>query len=138
MENKYIFEPIEINSMNTEEYYLLLKKSVFTTLEWIENIKENSGVEPIVIRITENGSYVWYFTGAVFRKFGVKIIVSPFEGWSTCFMGLDLAADNDRTEIIGELSVFLFKKYHCLYYRCLSYVLSNILLFSKNMSVRAA
>ncbi|MCM1060390.1 MAG: GNAT family N-acetyltransferase [Eubacterium sp.] len=115
MESKYFFEPVEINNLDMEEYYLPPNKSVFTTFEWIEYIKEDSGAEPIVIRITENGLFIGYFTGAVFKKFGVKIIASPFEGWSTCFMGFDLAADNERTEIIGELSSYLFKKYHCLY-----------------------
>ena len=115
MENKYLFEPVEINKLNEEEYNASPKKSVFTTLEWVEYIKEDSGAEPIIIRITECGSFVGYFTGLIFRKFGVKIAASPFEGWSTCYMGLDLISGNERTEIIDELSAFIFKKYHCLY-----------------------
>ncbi len=39
------------------------------------------------------------------------MIETQFEGWSTCFMGLDFIGNYDRTEIISELSSYLFKNF---------------------------
>lgn len=113
--NMYTFNAIKMNDLDIDEYYSFSHKNIFTTLEWLEYIKEDSASEPVIIRIEKDGSFIGYFTGMVFKKFGIKIIGRPFEGWSTCFMGFDLKDKYDRMEIINELSLYLFKEFRCLY-----------------------
>ncbi len=50
IENKYDFNVIKTSNLDLEEYYSFENKKLFTTLEWIEYIKEDSDSEPIIVR----------------------------------------------------------------------------------------
>lgn len=110
----YEFEHIDINDLDIDEYYSFERKSIFTRLEWIRFIMEDSAANPIILRIKRDSIFIGYFSALMIRKFGVKIIASPFRGWSTCFMGFDTLVDN-KTEILKDLTGYLFKKFGCLY-----------------------
>lgn len=43
---------------------------------------------------------VGYFTGMIVRKIGLRILGSPFPGWSTDYMGLSLSACVDRRKAV--------------------------------------
>lgn len=114
----YSFEIIPADKINEIEYYSFCKKSVFTTLPWIDFIAEDNGASPIIIRITENEMFIGYFTGLLKTKYGIKIFGSPFRGWSTCFMGFDLS-DHDRiVKILPEMVTFIFTNIKCHYFEC--------------------
>lgn len=111
----YEFTVVSLEDLDMDEFDSAPDKSVFTTKEWIEYIAEDSGAKPMIIRITLKNQFIGYFTGLVFSKFGIKMVGSPFEGWSTCFMGLDLNVDVDRLDVYTQLSKFLYKTCRCLY-----------------------
>jgi hypothetical protein len=67
----------------------------------------------LIVRITKNSNLVGYFTGFLFSKYLIKIIASPFDGWTTSYMGFDLEDGYDRVDLIGPLSAFLFKTFRC-------------------------
>ncbi len=115
MKKVYSFEKINISNVVTDEFNASPQKSVFTTVEWISYIIEDSKAEPVILRITCGDDFVGYFSGLKIKKLGVKIVASPFNGWSTCYMGLDLIADTDRIEILDQVKEWLYKNEKCMY-----------------------
>jgi len=115
MKDKYTFEKISLNKLDTNEYYSFPGKKLFTTMEWIDFVVEDSKVKPCIIRINRDHYLCGYFTGMSFRKFGVKIIASPFKGWSTPYMGFDLVHPEEKLSILPELIEYLYKSEKCLY-----------------------
>ena len=110
----YSFENIELKNINRKEFYNFPQKSVFTTIPWINYLLEDTdNSELILLRITKEHRFVGYFTGMRVKKFGVGIVGSPFRGWSTCYMGLDILDDDERSDILLELKAFIFKHYKC-------------------------
>ena len=110
------FDSVELKNVVVDEYYNLPNKSIFTTIPWMNYLLEdNPGGEPIILRITEANVFQGYFTGMLIKKFGIRIVGSPFRGWSTCFMGLELIDGVDRSTVLPELKKYLVKKYHCSY-----------------------
>lgn len=112
----YIFKPICIDSIDIEEYHSFPNKSVLTTLEWLRFIQEDSQITPYIVKI-EDGSkgLVGYFTGGIIKKFGVKILGSPFPGWSTPYMGLDVVDSSKKGQILCELIPFVLEDSKCWY-----------------------
>lgn len=111
----YSFQIVSLADLDIEEYNSSPQKSVFTTLPWIQYIEEDAKAKPIIIRITDDSRFIGYFSGLMFRKFGVKIIGSPFNGWSTCYMGLDLIGYDNRLDIVEQLKDYLFNSFKCKY-----------------------
>ena len=113
----YSFEELKLESIDNAEFNDSPDKTVFTTKEWIRFIAEDQNATPVILGICKNNALIGFFAGAVISKYGIKIFGSPFRGWSTCFMGLDLKAgfEDERVEIYKELKNFLIKKYRCHY-----------------------
>lgn len=115
MDNIYFFEKIDIDSIDENEFNSFRDKTVFTTIPWIKYIEEDSAAEPYILRITDNTGFKGYFSGLIFKKFGISILGSPFPGWSTCHMGIDTNYDNERIRIIDELIPHIYKNTDCKY-----------------------
>lgn len=113
----YTFTEIPIECVAVAEFNSANEKTVFTTLPWISYVlDDNPGSKPIILRITKGDMYVGYFTGVLISKFGIRIIGSPFRGWSTCYMGFDVSNGADRIELLNELKPFLFTRYKIKYF----------------------
>ena len=64
--------------------------NVFQTPEWVSFVAETQKAEPVLAVLKEGNETLGYFTGLIIRKFGLKILGSPFRGWSTPYMGFNL------------------------------------------------
>lgn len=117
MQSKYKFEKIDFEKIEYEEFNNFPDKSVVTTIEWINFINEDSKAKPVIIRIKREKEFIGYFTSLSVVKFGIKIIASPFPGWSTVYMGMDVTDEykNKKIEIISELIPFLYRLEKCLF-----------------------
>ena len=115
MNKKYCFTEVPLEDISESEFYGYSKKPVLTTKEWLSFVKEDSHVDPVILRISENGSFVGFFSGFKAKKYGVTIIGSPFSGWSTPYMGLDVEGSSKKVDIIPELIDYLKKTYKALY-----------------------
>lgn len=111
----YNFEEVKLAKLNTAEFNQFPNKSVVTTKEWIEFVQEDSNAIPYILRITENGKLIGYFSSLIVKKIGVKIVGSPFPGWSTVYMGLDVYDSEIKCCILKELIPFVMKDTNCLY-----------------------
>ena len=115
MYNKYIFTEVLPREINDAEFYQYSLKSVLTSKEWLQFVEEDSHVQPVVLRITEAETLVGFFIGFKTRKFGVTIIGSPFPGWSTPYMGLDVEGSKKKVEILPELVQYLKSHHKAMY-----------------------
>ena len=90
-------------------------RNVFQTREWLEFVARSQGAEPVVAHIERDGVPVGVFTGLIVRRFGVRILGSPFQGWMTGPMGFTLAPGEDRAEAVKALTRFAFRSLGCLH-----------------------
>lgn len=90
---------------------------IYTTHFWLNYLMVETKGKPVIIKISFNGCSC-YFIGVIFKKFGFKLCGSPFEGWSTPYMGfLDINIFNEETRatIIKTTFLYLFKIKKCFY-----------------------
>jgi CelD/BcsL family acetyltransferase involved in cellulose biosynthesis len=90
-------------------------RNVFQTHEWLEFVARSQGAEPVVVQFERDGEAVGAFTGLIVRRFGVRILGSPFQGWMTGPMGFSLAPGEDRAEAVRALIRFAFRNLGCLH-----------------------
>jgi len=88
---------------------------VFQTREWLRFLERTQHGEPVVAAVRDGGETVGWFTGLVVRRFGVRILGSPFPGWTTGSMGFVLEPDVSRREAVAALVPFAFRELGCLH-----------------------
>jgi len=112
----YTFERLDVQSedwsakIGTKE-----DGTIFQTPAWLAFLSETQHGEPVVAALSERGKTIGYFTGMIVRKFGLRILGSPFPGWSTDYMGLILSAGVDRRQAVQALITFAFQELGCLH-----------------------
>lgn len=111
----YQFTKIPYSQLDEDEFNSFPNKVVNTTKPWIDFIVEDSHAEPIILRITLDNTLVGYFTGLKVCKIGINIIGSPFSGWSTTYMGIDVYDNSLKIEILPELIEYLQRYEKCTY-----------------------
>ena len=55
---------------------------VFQTREWLEFLARTQRAQPVVAMVMDHGEHVGYFTGLIIRRMGLRILGSPFPGWT--------------------------------------------------------
>ena len=93
----------------------LRNRNVFRTTEWLDFVARTQGAEPVVAQVERDGEPVGAFTGLIVKRFGIRILGSPFQGWMTGPMGFSLADGVSRPEATKALSRFAFRKLGCLH-----------------------
>jgi CelD/BcsL family acetyltransferase involved in cellulose biosynthesis len=93
----------------------LRNRNVFRTTEWLDFVARSQGAEPVVAQIERDGEPVGAFTGLIVKRFGIRILGSPFQGWMTGPMGFSLAEGVSRPEATKALSRFAFRQLGCLH-----------------------
>jgi hypothetical protein len=86
---------------------------VFQTRAWLEFIAAAQAATPIVVQILDGPARVGFFTGLTFRRLGVKILGSSFPGWTTPYIGFNLAPGISRTRAVRALQDFAFSTLGC-------------------------
>jgi Acetyltransferase (GNAT) domain len=88
---------------------------LFQTREWVEFVAATQGAEPVVADVVQDGRRVGSFTGLAFRRMGVRILGSPFPGWTTASMGFNLEERVSRRDAAAALVRFAFGPMRCLH-----------------------
>jgi hypothetical protein len=107
------FEALALPAVDRDEFDRMPGKTVFTTTAWLRYLEEAYQGRAVVIRITEEGRLLGYFSGVVKTILGVRIFGSPFKGWGTCFMGFDLIEPRLIPEVCPGLAEFIFRSLRC-------------------------
>ena len=88
---------------------------VFQMREWIELLATTQNAEPVLAVVRDGGVDVGYFTGLVVKRLGIRILGSPFPGWTTDYLGFNLLLEVDRRDAARALLPFAFGPLRCLH-----------------------
>jgi hypothetical protein len=89
--------------------------TIYQTSAWMEFLSRTQHGELVVAALREGRETIGLFTGLIVRKFGLRILGSPFQGWSTSYMGLTLSAEVDRRQAVQALIDFAFQELGCVH-----------------------
>ncbi len=84
-------------------------RTIFQTCEWLAFLEESQAAEPVVAAVLSDDKPLGWFTGALVRKFGVKFLGSPLRGWTTSYMGFNLAPEFLQSAL-APLRTFAFRE----------------------------
>lgn len=90
-------------------------RTVFQTREWLDFLVESQGAEPVVGRVVDGTSEIGWFTGAIVRRAGVKLLGSPMRGWTTSYMGCNLDREVAAVDRLQALRRFAFGPLGCVH-----------------------
>jgi hypothetical protein len=99
--------------------------SIFQTIEWMNFISSTQNAEPVIAVVKHGKDIVGRFTGLIIRKFGIRILGSPFPGWTTSYMGFNLLPKISRTEALLALTDFAFHDMKCFHFEMMDRHLST-------------
>jgi CelD/BcsL family acetyltransferase involved in cellulose biosynthesis len=89
--------------------------TVFQTAPWLRFLAQGQGAEIVAARIERGDECVGRFTGAIFRKAGLRVLGAPFPGSSTSYMGFNLIDGVPRQDALLALRHFAFRHLGCVY-----------------------
>jgi CelD/BcsL family acetyltransferase involved in cellulose biosynthesis len=87
--------------------------TIFQAPAWLSFLSATQHGEPVLAALMDGNSYIGYFTGMIIRKAGLRILGSPFPGWTTDYMGLAISPDADRRMAVRALIAFAFQELGC-------------------------
>lgn len=88
---------------------------VFQTREWLQFLHASQGAEPVLAAVRSGRDLVGYFTGAVVRRLGMRMLGSPFPGWTTGALGFNLHDGVDRRDALAALPRFAWRELGCVH-----------------------
>ncbi len=108
-------ERLDLDDCDWERMDTLPDRVVFQTREWLEFVARTQGAEPVVAAVIRDKEVMGYFTGLIVRRFGLRILGSPFPGWTTQWMGFNLAVGTDPRAAAHALTRFAFSSLGCVH-----------------------
>ena len=107
------WERIDFQSVDWNQLDGFWDRTIFQTPEWLSFIARTQNAEPVVAALKSGTETLGYFTGLIVRKCGLKILGSPFPGWSTFSMGFNLLPKIPRSVAMSALTSFAFGELGC-------------------------
>jgi CelD/BcsL family acetyltransferase involved in cellulose biosynthesis len=108
-------ERLEPDAVDWDRLDGFADRVVFQTREWLDFVSRTQGAEPVVAAVLDGRKTVGYFTGLVAKRYGIRLLGSPFPGWATGSMGFNLEPEVNRREAVGALVDFAFGPLGCLH-----------------------
>jgi hypothetical protein len=108
-------ERVDADACDWERMDALPDREIFQTREWLAYVAETQQAEPVVAAVVDDGAHVGWFTGLIVRRFGLRILGSPFPGWTTDWMGFSLVDGVPRREAAAALACFAFGPLRCMH-----------------------
>lgn len=90
-------------------------REVFQTSAWLRFLAESQGGDLVFAVLKDGNDTVGYFAGMIVRKFGLKILGSPFIGWTTERMGIRLRLGVPRRAAVEALLRYAFQTLKCVH-----------------------
>jgi hypothetical protein len=88
---------------------------IYHTEEWIRFIQKARQATPVFAEIRDGSTQVGCFCGLISSRFGIRILGSPFPGWTTMYMGFNLEPHVPRWMALHALKHFAFHDLGCLH-----------------------
>lgn len=90
-------------------------RTIFQTNDWLKFVSDTQNAEPVVAVVQEGSRLVGRFSGLIIKKCGLRILGSPFPGWTTSYMGFNLDPSVSRVEALLALDEFAFRELNCIH-----------------------
>lgn len=108
----YTFEHLDIQGGKwTANIGPNLSGTIYQSPGWLAFLSRSQNGELVVGALREGRETIGYCTGLIVRKLGLRILGSPFPGWSTNYMGLTLSAGVERRRAVQALIGEYKRKY---------------------------
>ena len=112
----YRFERLDLGRNDWSLIFKRLKSAtVYQSPQWLAFLSATQKGEPVAAVLKDSGSEIGYFTGVIVRKAGLRILGSPFPGWTTDYMGLVINDGTDRRAAVQALIDFAFEQLRCVH-----------------------
>lgn len=85
------------------------------TTPWLEFLRASQHGEPVAALLHDDGEPIGAFAGMIVRRMGLRLLGSPFAGWTTPYMGLDLAPGVSRQDALRALVAFAWNDLGCVH-----------------------
>jgi len=109
------FELLDGSQVDWDNLNKFEDRIVFQTREWMKFLAETQSATPVIAALVDASTTVGYFSGLIFRRAGIRILGSPFPGWTTQYMGFNLLSHVRRAEALRALELFAFQDLKCLH-----------------------
>jgi hypothetical protein len=90
-------------------------RTIFQTPEWLSYVAKTQKAEIVLAVLKDQRQILGYFSGLIVRRLGLKILGSPLPGWTTSYMGFNLAAGVPRRIAVQALTRFAFDELDCVH-----------------------
>ena len=87
--------------------------TIFQTQAWLSFVAHSQGGEPVAAEVRDRTSVVGRFTGMIIRRAGLRLLGSPLPGWTTSYMGFNMAPGASRAAAMVGLKRFAFGDLGC-------------------------
>lgn len=110
------FRRLDPNTCDWDEIDAAPDRVVYQTREWLRFVAEAQGADPVVADVfDERQRLVARFTGLIVRRFGLRILGSPFPGWNTGQVGFNLLEPVDPRLLAESLVAYAFGPLRCIH-----------------------
>lgn len=90
-------------------------RTLFQSASWLRFLEDGTRGELVLAVLRDGNAECGYFAGMVVTKFGLRILGSPFPGWTTSYMGVVLRPRVCRLDAIAALRRFAFQDLKCVH-----------------------
>jgi hypothetical protein len=112
----YEFQRISLQEFESHPIRQQLpEQTIFQTPRWMHFLTATQKGVPVIMLVSDHGRLAGYFTGMMVSRIGMRILGSPFPGWSTGYMGFNLVDGANRRVILRELIEFAFRELGCMH-----------------------
>ncbi len=110
----YTFEPLDVQAKEcTRLFDIERRMTIYQTPAWLEFLSRTQNGDPVFAALKEGSRTIGHFVGMIVRRWGFRILGSPFPGWSTAYMGLALDSEVSRGRAVQALIELAFQTLDC-------------------------
>ena len=107
------FSPVDFASPEWKTRADFPGRTIYQHPAWISFVAETQNATPVVADLHDGNDKVGFFTGLTVRHLGLRVLGSPFPGWSTAYMGFHLRKGIPHKDAMDALARFAFKEMGC-------------------------
>jgi len=119
-QHMYNFTVLDNKVIPWHEIQSSVDHTIYKSKEWFDFLKNAKNAVPFIIRIEKENKTIGYLPAVRIKKLGVKIVASPFEGYTTSFQGLSMVVSctpEEKFQVYKALYEHLFKHRMCWFFQ---------------------
>ncbi|MCG8582524.1 MAG: GNAT family N-acetyltransferase [Bacteroidales bacterium] len=78
-------------------------------------VSQTQNAESVIAEVLCDEEVHGYFYGLIIKRYGLRILGSPFPGWTTSYMGFHLHKSINSTDLLSSLKQFAFNDLKCIH-----------------------